>query len=228
MIVTPQYNILLFPKCGTHFLASIFKEAAPDIDKWNAGLAPVTIEVNHLPSSMLPYGANTKPTAIVVRNVWDWYVSRYFYFENERYNGRGAFSRGYRVSKVHFVSGMWAAKCGYGRTITGFKKHLPYAIENFPLGEPFFEFISDAPQIYFIRHESIKEDLKKFVSAFGLSVNYPSILEKIEQAVPKNITPNRPPTHECYSLKEIELIYSAEQKYIHRFGQEFYFTKPIK
>jgi len=219
MIVTKDFNILLFPKCGTHFIASAFEKTKVEI--YLHTCTEVSIGVNHLPASKLPYGANEKPTGIVVRNVWDWYVSRYFYFEDCRIKGAAGFS----IEHKDFIAKKWADNCGFGKSISGFRKHLPYAIKHFGLCDSYFQFIADAPKIYFIRHEALVEDLSKFITAFSGSnaSAYTKTLAAISEQKPVNVTEARPKTSDCYTGKLIEQIHQSELKYIARFGQKYKF-----
>lgn len=225
MIVTQHFNILLFPKCGTHFIASVFEKTKEHIHT-KTGF-PVTIDVNHLPASKLPYGANQKPTGIVVRNAWDWYVSRYFYFEHARLTGTAGFFNVNQKTNRNFIVNQWTKNCGFGKTIAGFRKHLPYALEHFPLGDSYFQFIADAPKIYFIRHEALAAELHGFIGTFSMAefYAYTSTLQVISEQQPVNKTPDRPKTVDCYTNKLIENVFAAESKYIVRFGQEFNYKK---
>jgi hypothetical protein len=222
MIVTKHFNILLFPKCGTHYIASVFEKTKDDIQK-QTGI-PVIIDVTHLPASKLPYGRNENPTGVVIRNIWDWYVSRYFFIENARINKTGA----YHITdnrKEATALKKWAKYCAHGNTISGFKKHLPFAVEHFPVCDSFFQFIADAPRIYFLRHEELGNDLSEFVSVFSRDSAhcYLSTLKAIREQKAVNVTANRPDVSDCYTEKQIEMVYQVEQKYIQRFKQEFNF-----
>lgn len=220
MIITPDFNILLFPKCGTHFIASAFEKTKVEIHLHTC--TEVSIDVNHLPASKLPYGANQKPTGVVVRNVWDWYVSRYFYFEDCRIKGTAGFK--FPTNK-NFIARQWTENCGFGRTPSGFRKHLPYALEHFNLCDSYFQFIADAPKIYFMRHELLGEDLSKFIKAFSGSNfhAYIKTLAAISEQGRVNATEARPQTSDCYTRNLIEQVYQSELKYIARFGQEYKF-----
>lgn len=225
MIVTLNFNILLFPKCGTHYIASVFEKTKDKIYKETG--CPVKIDTAHIPASKLPYMANRNPTGVVVRNVWDWYVSRYFYFENARLNGEAGFSSNQKGNDIQFIAKKWTKNCGFGKTINGFRKHLPYALENFPLGETYYEFIRDAHRIHFIRHEELALDLHNFISdcSMGNIHCYIDTLAAIAQQKPVNVTENRPTTADCYTAKQIEQVCNMESKYIARFGQGYSFNK---
>ena len=214
MIQTNEFNILLFPKCCTHYIIGVCnkvrEECGYDID----------IIVNHIPSSHISSDKKNNPTAVVVRDVWDWYVSRYFFYENARINQNGAFHiTDSRCNSIYNL--MWEKYCGFGQTIEGFRNHLPFALEYFPLGVNYFEFIRDAKNIHFLKFEIIADELTSFFLNNSPTEYSPSFIRNVKNQPITNKTEIRFTTEECYTPKESEMVYRAEMKYIARFGQSY-------
>ena len=214
MIATNEFNILMFQKCGTHSIIGIcqrVKSEFPDYD--------IFIDDSHLPASALK--DKSLPTAVIYRNVWDWYVSRYLFYENARINQTGAYADE-RHNHPHLLE--WNANCAFGESVEGFAKHLQYAVNHFPLGKPFFDFIIGADYIQFLRLENLKSELTAFITLY-CPEKYKGAYQNAIQIQPiVNTTPNRLPAQSYYTKREIELVYQAEARYIRRFNQEFKYS----
>lgn len=217
MILTDEFNILLFKKCATHSIIGMCKRA-----KQNLGSLQYNLHTDnsHPPASQIPLSNRKLPTAAVCRNAWDWYVSRYLFYENARINQIGAYHiSDDRRNSSHLLE--WSANCAFGESIDGFRKHLPYAVKKFSLGLEYFSFIQGAKNIQFIKFEDLENELLNFIES-NCSEIYKEAYRKAIVGHPiENATPNRMRASSYYTEKEIQIVMESESKYIKKFKQEF-------
>jgi len=212
MIVSPRFVWIHMPKTGGTWLRELLKKTL------HPALLGEVIYPGHHSIREVALPKRQVPILWVIRNPWEWHVSR-FCFWRQHYLGR---TGGYSVHQSRWTDAdrWWAKTLAPNPT---FAEALPKMLKFRTFSWFAKDLVMDEEGDVVVqprRFEHLREELLEFFQG-ALGESMPAELERqLKHSPPENISRHRP-YRSYYGENEVQLVREVDGEWAERYGYEF-------